>query len=77
MPNSAPFFLAPLLLSGALVLGQKLEPLKPKSMPGAPGGTRIEPPTNFLTPALFSIAALYNPAAISLSWLTNEILACA
>lgn len=46
-------------------------------MPGAPGGTQIEPPTNYLTPAIFSIAALYNPAAISLSWLTNEILACA
>lgn len=33
-----------------------------------------QPGPNYFIPALFSIGALYNPAAVSLSWLTNEVL---
>ena len=33
-----------------------------------------EPFLNFFTAGIFAIAALYNPAAVSLSWLTSDIL---
>lgn len=64
--------IAPLLIFASLVLGQKLEPVRPNSMPGKAAQA---PPTDFLFPSLFSIAALYNPAAVSLSWLTSDIAA--
>ena len=44
--------------------------------PGGPGKEQ-DAPTNYFTPALFAIGALYNPAAISLSWLTTELLSSA
>ena len=31
-------------------------------------------PLNFFTPAIFAIAALYNPAAVSLGWMTSTVL---
>lgn len=31
-------------------------------------------PLDFFTPSLFAIGALYNPAAISLSWLAGDVL---
>lgn len=74
LPGSAPFLIAPLLVFASMLLGQQLEPAKLNQMPSISPTQNGKAPLNFFTPAILAIAALYNPAAVSLSWLTSTVL---